>query len=216
MLPEVVVAGDRSGTGLGTDSGRMACHDLRQSIAAILLLCGEIPSGADPSVRVRVREIESQARFMSELVDDVLDRRTAADPADEETADLDGVVDAATAVAGLTYRGHLVRVADATHGTVRMNGIALRRVVANVVDNATRAAGPQGMVRVSTRVTPSLAVIEVEDSGPGWAQIESGHGLGLTFVSETVARHGGWVTHRRTRARRTRIRIGLPLTSVGR
>jgi len=59
---------------------------------------------------------------------------------------------------------------------------ALWRIVANIVDNAVRAAGPLGRVEISVHNQPPNLVIEVLDDGPGFGKIPAGTaslGLGI-------------------------------------
>lgn len=193
---------------------RLLCHDLRQPLAAIMLLCGTVPGEADPVVRARLREISSQAAVLAELIDSELEA-----PADREPdpgCEVADVLASVATTARLTYRGHLVLVTGTRPARVGMPAVALRRVVTNLVDNATRAAGPEGQVRVCTRILRARVVIDVEDDGPGWGRIESGYGLGLTYVREAVAAVGGRLTVSRTIRDRTQVRITLPHIGLGR
>ena len=61
----------------------------------------------------------------------------------------------------------------------------------NVVDNAVRAAGPQGRVIVTVRPGPSSVRILVEDDGPGFGQVGGGTGLGLAITRHALEQLGG-------------------------
>ena len=82
----------------------------------------------------------------------------------------------------------------------------LAGVLANLVDNALKYAGPNAVVKVSTLRTPHHAVLTVKDNGPGveaveWSRMgarfhrlpssQPGHGLGLASVRAVVGLHGG-------------------------
>ena len=82
----------------------------------------------------------------------------------------------------------------------------LAGVVVNLLDNALKYAGPGATVRVGTSMTQGLAVLSVQDDGPGIPAAElprigqrfhrldrrmPGHGLGLASVQAVVALHGG-------------------------
>jgi signal transduction histidine kinase len=86
---------------------------------------------------------------------------------------------------------------------------SLRTLIRNLVDNAVRYTPEQGRVRVLARETPTGAVLEVIDSGPGIpaterdrifdrffrraAAPEGGTGLGLAIVKAIADRHGATV-----------------------
>lgn len=71
---------------------------------------------------------------------------------------------------------------------------ALWRAVANVVDNAGRAAGPAGEVEISLHDGASLVVIEVVDDGPGFGNAPAGSAsLGLGITASLAAQCGGTV-----------------------
>ena len=92
------------------------------------------------------------------------------------------------------------------------NALLLRELVRNLVDNALLYTPPHGAVTVRVIDDPfgQVAVLQVEDSGPGIAAGEreqvfrpfyrslgtevDGSGLGLAIVREIASRHGAQVT----------------------
>lgn len=85
----------------------------------------------------------------------------------------------------------------------------LRELLSNLIDNALRYTPAGGSVTVRVRQEADLAILEVEDSGPGIAPDErahvferfyrilgnsaSGSGLGLAIVREIAQQHGAAV-----------------------
>ena len=95
--------------------------------------------------------------------------------------------------------------------TVRGNATMLREMLSNLIDNALRYTQSGGSVTVRVRADKDrkLAILEVEDNGPGIAPSEraqvferfyrilgsevEGSGLGLAIVREIAQRHGAEV-----------------------
>jgi two-component system sensor histidine kinase TctE len=91
------------------------------------------------------------------------------------------------------------------------NTTMLREMMNNLIDNALRYTPPRGSVTVRVRHDPArpLAILEIEDNGPGIAASErdlvfdrfyrilgsesEGSGLGLAIVREIAQRHAAEV-----------------------
>jgi signal transduction histidine kinase len=107
----------------------------------------------------------------------------------------------------------------------------IRRVVADLVENACRALGElpsyyERRVVVRTGVAPGMVVLTVADTGPGippenlgrifdplFSTKSFGTGLGLPIVKQIVEQHGGTIRIDSEVAHGTRIRISLPLSA---
>jgi signal transduction histidine kinase len=149
-----------------------------------------------------------------------------------EDVDLDDVLDAETrrlrAVTDLTVE------LDVTPVRVTGDTARLAQVVRNLGDNAARHA--RSRVRLSLRVdegsTPGVAVVHVDDDGPGIPDAErervferfvrlddsrgrakGGSGLGLAIVRELVRAHGGTVRVVPSPLGGCRVELRLPLTA---
>jgi len=103
-------------------------------------------------------------------------------------------------------------------------------ILRNVIDNAMRAAGPQGTVHVVIREHDQFAVAEIWDSGPGVPPSErmriferlvrldhgrsndaGGSGLGLAIARGYARAHGGELTCEDPRGIGAMFRLVLPL-----
>jgi two-component system, NtrC family, nitrogen regulation sensor histidine kinase NtrY len=111
---------------------------------------------------------------------------------------------------------------------VNIDAMMLKRAVDNLVRNAAEAIAQSrpagtGMVRVSVRRDPGVAVLEVADDGPGVASPDSqrvfdpyyttkgeGTGLGLAIVKKVVLEHGGTIECAASELGGAVFRIRLP------
>lgn len=116
--------------------------------------------------------------------------------------------------------------------TLKADPQALRRALANLVQNAVHAlAGLEPPRRLTIRARAAgiehapMLLLEFEDNGPGIAPetmphlfepffttkpIGEGTGLGLTIVQEIISKHGGTIDAHNTREGGALFRIGLP------
>jgi heavy metal sensor kinase len=108
----------------------------------------------------------------------------------------------------------------------------LRHALINLVDNAIKFTPHGGQVRVRVSATPSQAVVDVIDSGPGipaesrgrifdrFYRVEdgakTGTGLGLSIARGAVEACGGRLTLEQSGPAGTTFRITLPRTLVAR
>jgi two-component system OmpR family sensor kinase len=112
----------------------------------------------------------------------------------------------------------------------RADAAKVSSILRNVIDNAMRAAGPQGKVHVVVREQDQFAVAEIWDSGPGVPPSEreriferlvrldhgrandaGGSGLGLAIARGYARAHGGDLTCEDPRGIGAMFRLNLPL-----
>jgi signal transduction histidine kinase len=194
-----------------------ASHELRNPLAIIHtnLDVALDDERATPDEKRRATDaIRRATNRMGRLVDDllILARQEVAEPR-RVTIDLCSLAEESVEefAAPAEDAGVEVRVAcAATEATV--DAEAIRRAIANLVDNALRVAPAESSVVVSSGVQEPWAWIAVTDDGPGlphehheaafrrfWradparSRAEGGTGLGLAIVKETAEAHGGGV-----------------------
>lgn len=97
-------------------------------------------------------------------------------------------------------------------GSLRMPGseIDLRRTIAGLVSNATRAAGPDRRAVVEPRGVGGHALSTVGDIRPGSGQIRRGIGLGPRAAAGSLKTHGGRIEYSLSRVRGTLAALVLP------
>jgi signal transduction histidine kinase len=101
----------------------------------------------------------------------------------------------------------------------------LEQVLINLTDNALRAVGENGTVRISVDTVDSDAVVKVTDDGAGMsAEVKrqafepffttrpagEGSGLGLAIVASIVRAHRGTATIKSERGKGTEVQLRLP------
>ncbi|MCG6962448.1 MAG: HAMP domain-containing protein [Acidobacteria bacterium] len=99
----------------------------------------------------------------------------------------------------------------------------LRQALVNLLDNAMDAVGQRGEIHVAASVSNSDLVIEVADTGPGFATEDTalvmqpfystkgrGSGMGLALVHRVVTDHGGRLEVGNVRPHGARVTITLP------
>jgi signal transduction histidine kinase len=112
----------------------------------------------------------------------------------------------------------------------RADAAKVSSILRNVIDNALRAAGPQGNVHIVVREQDQFAIAEIWDSGPGVPPSEreriferlvrldhgrandaGGSGLGLAIARGYARAHGGDLTCEDPRGMGAMFRLVLPL-----
>jgi signal transduction histidine kinase len=109
--------------------------------------------------------------------------------------------------------------------------VGVRQALINLVDNAIKFAPPGDRIRIRLSETPTHAMIDVVDSGPGVppeararifdrfyrgdATDAGGSGLGLSIARGAVEANGGQLTLETTGGSGSTFRITLPRAAAG-
>ena len=165
------------------DTVRALCHDLRQPLAAIMLLARS--EGGD--IRDRMDGILDQALWLSDMVEGVIGGAAEDLPVNVDVVELASrcvlrAQPTATCQVGFVGTDRALAVAAP---------VALGRAVNCVLDNAVRAAGPNGHVTVEVTGTDTEITIRVIDDGPGLGHVPANNSLGLTITRALVSACGG-------------------------
>jgi signal transduction histidine kinase len=171
---------------------------MRQPIASVLILADAALTEPDlpAAARGRLEQIVRQAEWLADMISDCLAAHVQEEPGEMEEfddghADVVQVIGEAVAAERLTWAGDVTLTSPAGPVWCALHPVVLRRIIANVLGNATRAAGLAGEVSVEIGAYPGAVVLAVEDNGPGFGQLPSGTGLGLWVVARNVVSNGG-------------------------
>lgn len=181
-------------------------HDLRTPLARLRL--GIEMSGADDATRADMEtDIEEMDRIIGQFLE--FARHDDSERGGESIApvDLAGLV--REVAEPYERRGVALELRLAPLPPVPGRSLALRRVLANLIDNALRYAGSDGPIEITLGSANGHAELTVLDRGPGIPpdQVERmkrpftrmqgarsdarGSGLGLAIVDRIVRGHGG-------------------------
>jgi two-component system OmpR family sensor kinase len=189
-----------------------AAHELRTPITALSLQAENLDSvEIAPAARERVNALRHGMRRTRQLLEQllVLARQESGPPDKPERIFLDrmakGVV--ADLLADAAAKNIDLGFTVAEEVEVNGNSFALTAAIRNVVENAIKFSGDGGTVDLGVRREGAMAVVQIEDSGPGIPPSDidrifepffrgnqptgEGSGLGLSIAKRAIDRVGG-------------------------
>lgn len=205
-----------------------AAHQLRTPLAGLI---GQtelaLHESREPAVQERLQKVLSGAQRSAHLVHQLLQLARSETSVRMQPLNLaalarevacDWTARALAIGIDLGYEGE-------DHLMVRGQAVLLREALNNLIDNALHYAGAGATVTVRVYTRGALAVLVVEDDGPGvasqhlgdmferfWRGSETagGCGLGLSIVQEIAVRHGGRTLAEPTSPHGLRAGVELP------
>lgn len=198
------------------DELRQACHDIRQPIAGVLALAGAALTEADLPEKARdsLSKIVRLAEWQSEVIEHSLRAPGARPPPPHET-ELLPVITEAVAALQVTWAGDLTLLWPPGPVFVWLPRVTMRSMAANVLANATRAAGPSGRVTIEVSTRATWTLLAVEDDGPGFGRLPQNFGLGLCAVAREAIAHRGRLECSRSSLGGARVNLWLPAVAPG-
>ncbi|AXB44430.1 sensor histidine kinase [Amycolatopsis albispora] len=172
---------ERSRGDAATVVGREFLHDLGHSLATLSYLVEAVRADHElrPGTRRRVDAIDQETNRLLAMV------RDAMAPGDQPrlaVVDVREVLEQIVSLVSLASETTVV-VTPGPPVSLLVDESLLWRMVANLVDNAVRAAGPGGRVEVSAGQEQGVTVVDVADNGPGFGAGQGGWAsLGLGIV----------------------------------
>jgi K+-sensing histidine kinase KdpD len=187
---------------------------MRQPVASMVALAAVALAepGLPQLTRARLEQIVDQVEWLADLIQQSVHATGHGAPEAAQT-DLCQVVTEAVAAERVTWPGAVRILSVAEPVFIAVDSVLLRRMVANLLSNASRAAGSSGTVTVEIGHNPGLAMLAIEDTGPGFGKIERGLGLGLAAVSRCVATYGGRLEYGCGADGGARVSLWLPRTT---
>lgn len=195
---------------------RQACHDIRQPIAGVLALAGAALTEPDlpDNARDRLKQIVQLAEWQSDVVEHWL-WAPDAQPSKTHPTDVLLVLNEAIAAQRTTWAGDLNLLWPSGPVFVGLPEVTMRRMVANLLANATCAAGPSGRVTVEVSAQAMQMLLAVEDDGPGFGRLPKDFGLGLSAVARAAIEHHGRLACGRGSLGGARVSLWLPVVVPG-
>ena len=194
-----------------------ASHELRNPLAVIQTNADVAlqERGVPAEVQTRIEAVRRAADRMRRLVDDLLAlARLELATGQRAEVDLAGVVDEVRDELDPLARAHGLQLDASAEPDLRVvaDRDAVKRALANLLDNAFRHSPEHGTVRLVGERRNGRAVLSVADDGPGLTTAEQervferfwrsdsarsresgGTGLGLAIVRRIAESHGGEV-----------------------
>ncbi len=194
-------------------------HELRNPLAVVVnatQLLDRLPP-ASPDMSLALGMIRRQAEFMGRMIDDLLElARTAKGKVDlrPERVVLQQIIEQAveTGLPAIDERTQVLQqLLPQAPIYLDADPVRLRQVFVNLIDNAAKYTQYGGTIWIKATTEGDEAVVRVQDTGVGIApevmphifdlftQVEfagrpqSGLGIGLSVVKDTVSLHGGSV-----------------------
>ncbi len=208
-------------------------HELNNPLTAVMgygdLLTEDVPAGP---IRDRVEKLVNEGRRMKKIVENLL-RFSRQKAVDRQTIELLPVVQDVLSLREYYVRTRGVEIAvDIPEG---MPGIAVdedqfKQVLLNLINNAIDAVeSERGQKRITIRASSKgmFALIQVEDSGPGFADVNraldpfyttkpvgKGTGLGLSICYGIIREHDGEIRLENLKPRGARVTVELPIGDI--
>jgi C4-dicarboxylate-specific signal transduction histidine kinase len=198
------------------DDLREACHDLRQPVAGVLALAEAALSetGLPENARECLNKIIGLTEWQSEVIEHWL---SAPDDWSSKTKATDVLCVTMEAVAAqqVAWAGDLTVLWPPGPVLVGLPRVTLRRMTANLLANATRAAGPSGRVTVEVSARDTQMLLAIEDDGPGFGPLRGGGRLGLSAVAREAIEYHGRLECGRGSLGGARVSLCLPTVVPG-
>lgn len=205
--PVGAVENQRNADAADSAALRALFHDVANHMVTFSCLLEAIDAdfGLSPAGRSHVSMMRAQTARMLALLKDSVDQGMRP-----TMVEVHGLV--REVVSAADTRGPAAVTMDAAgERWLRTYPAALWRVVANIVDNAVRAAGTNGHVVVTVHDGQRIVRIDVVDDGPGFGKVRGGTAsLGLEIAAGLTEKCCGNLTIVPVQPRGVRVSMNFP------
>jgi two-component system osmolarity sensor histidine kinase EnvZ len=182
-------------------------HDLKTPLTRLKLTLEMMPAGEGQDAPNDIKSMRDDIAEMEHMLDDYLAFARGEGGEDASLIDLSELVREVAAAAERAQSTARIAVSAPVHAPVRVRRAGLRRVLANLIENAVKHGS---QVAVSLHQDEGLVEVVVEDDGPGIPEprreeafrpfhrldegrnLQSGgSGLGLAIARDITRAHGG-------------------------
>jgi signal transduction histidine kinase len=200
-------------------------HEVRNPLGGIELFAGILREelDGDAEKRAHVAKIEREVGHLKQIVSDFLEYARRPRPELRPLALPELLAELREVVAADADAAHVSLVVDAEACHALADPAQLRRALLNLARNAIQATPSGGRVTLHCARQEARVRVSVADTGKGipadsqekifapfFTTKEKGTGLGLAFVKEIVADHGGMLEVDSALGRGTTFTISLP------
>jgi PAS domain S-box-containing protein len=226
---------------LKTDMIRLAAHDLRSPLNVIGMHCDLLleNDGLSASQRRALEDTRDSARKMTRIVTDILSlqRIESMDNVSQEAVSMAELVELVASSHRARARAKQLAFSVLLPGSsviVEADPMQIREALDNLIDNAIKYTPQGGSVTVRLGERGGLALVEVEDTGPGIPDemqprvfspffrtrsaetiTAEGTGLGLHLVKNIIERHNGRMRFHSTFGRGSMFGFEMPSVRTG-
>jgi len=193
---------------------RQISHDIRHELGTIALLASALKTSQDvgQDSQLRAAQILAETKWLEELIrvyEHVPDGSTTQRDSDLANTRLDLVTGDILRPLRLSSRAKITM--EATAVTAHVDRLELWRALRNVICNALEAAGDDGCLAIRISSSGRMAVVEIEDDGPGFDPASvTPASLGLAIVVAFVRKFGGRLTISQGTLGGCAVRLHLP------
>jgi signal transduction histidine kinase len=208
-------------------------HDLRSPLTAIRAkLEMSLTNGASgqdfESIVTAIEEIDRITDFLNKSLD-VAEANADALRLERVTLDVEEVLQVMMDLYEpcMAERGLRIRFNSSGPTPISADAALIHRMIANLFDNESKHVPAASTVTISVRSREAVAVLTIEDDGPGFppeiaehlfersvrGPSSRGHGMGLAFVEAVVRAHNGSIEASNRVEGGARITITFPLVN---